>query len=590
MVVPVLCHACHVHVRRDFPYCLYCGTLRKGAKVGDHPAPVLRRLDADTPPVSLTSPVTTLGREPDNDIVIDDSSVSRHHARLVRTEAGFAIEDLDSFNGTSVGDRVLHGDREVLADVTLLHIGDVPVRFEQPRSVAVGSKTMLRGAEQTMLKPATGPIPQAATATEPLAVRPRQRSGWALKQVPDERGDVRWVLRNTRTGAYLQLDERDVFLWHLLDGENTIRDLLFAYAQRYGELALPRIERTLHAFASVELVRGLRGGPESDVKRPFLQRAGRALFTAVLRLEVSIKGLDQAIGALYRSFGWRFFTRTAILAMWLLIGLGLCGFWQAREHQRLFDVGGAGVWGAVAVGAGYLLALIAHEGAHALAVKSYGRKVTRAGFMFTMGMPFAFVDTSDMWFGSRWSRIVVTLSGPLSTAAIAGAVSLTAAYSPSPVVAGVCFQLAFGLYLNTLYNLNPLMPLDGYQALADALRLPRLREEAMAYATKGVWRDAVARRRPGLKQLGLFLYGVAAVIGLYLFIVLAVVAWQSRVGGLIHDNIRPPWDTVVIVGIVALLTIPVWLRYAKKLLTLLRRRPSVVDGHAPVVEPAQVPS
>ncbi|MCZ0985896.1 hypothetical protein O1M54_10110 [Streptomyces diastatochromogenes] len=61
-----------------------------------------------------------------------------------------------------------------------------------------------------------------------------------------------------------------------------------------------------------------------------------------------------------------------------------------------------------------------HELTHALAVKSYGRKVRRGGFLLMMGMPFAFVDTSDMWFGSRWSRVVVALSGPLSTAALAG--------------------------------------------------------------------------------------------------------------------------------------------------------------------------
>ena len=75
--------------------------------------------------------------------------------------------------------------------------------------------------------------------------------------------------------------------------------------------------------------------------------------------------------------------------------------------------------------------------------------------MLMMGMPFAFVDTSDMWFGTRWSRIVVTLSGPLSTAAVAGTCSLVAAYVPNPIVAGIAFQIAFALYLNTIYNLNP---------------------------------------------------------------------------------------------------------------------------------------
>ena len=70
---------------------------------------------------------------------------------------------------------------------------------------------------------------------------------------------------------------------------------------------------------------------------------------------------------------------------------------------------------------------------------------------------------------------------------MACAAGLAAAYAPDPRVAGVAFQLAFGLYINTAYNLNPLMRRwTGYQALADALRQPRLREEAPAYFTNGV--------------------------------------------------------------------------------------------------------
>ena len=100
-------------------------------------------------------------------------------------------------------------------------------------------------------------------------------------------------------------------------------------------------------------------------------------------------------------------------------------------------------------------------------------------------------------------------------------VSLGAAYVDDPAVTGVCFQLAFGLYINTLYNLNPLMPLDGYQALSDVLRMPRLREEATAYFTRGIWRDLRAGRRPGLRQLGLAAYGFTAIVGMTLFVLIA---------------------------------------------------------------------
>ncbi|MGI8649919.1 MAG: FhaA domain-containing protein [Rubrobacter sp.] len=42
----------------------------------------------------------SVGRSQDNDIVISDPNVSRNHARLIREENGFVLEDLGSTNGT----------------------------------------------------------------------------------------------------------------------------------------------------------------------------------------------------------------------------------------------------------------------------------------------------------------------------------------------------------------------------------------------------------------------------------------------------------------------------------------------------------
>jgi hypothetical protein len=50
-----------------------------------------------------------IGRNDDNDVVIADGRVSRHHARIVADGGGFAIEDLQSSNGTFVdGAQVQH--------------------------------------------------------------------------------------------------------------------------------------------------------------------------------------------------------------------------------------------------------------------------------------------------------------------------------------------------------------------------------------------------------------------------------------------------------------------------------------------------
>jgi hypothetical protein len=54
---------------------------------------------------------TTIGRSPDNDIFLDDVTVSRQHAVLLQRGGEFFIEDLGSLNGTYVNRRRIESAR-----------------------------------------------------------------------------------------------------------------------------------------------------------------------------------------------------------------------------------------------------------------------------------------------------------------------------------------------------------------------------------------------------------------------------------------------------------------------------------------------
>lgn len=47
--------------------------------------------------------VTTIGRHPDADVLLDDVTVSRHHAEVRRSNGTLVLVDLGSLNGTYVG-------------------------------------------------------------------------------------------------------------------------------------------------------------------------------------------------------------------------------------------------------------------------------------------------------------------------------------------------------------------------------------------------------------------------------------------------------------------------------------------------------
>ena len=78
-------------------------------------------LSGTTMPLSAGS--ISLGRAADNNLVLDDEFVSSHHARIFFDTASnqWAVEDLNSTNGTKVADQPIHS-------VCLLPPG-VPVRI-----------------------------------------------------------------------------------------------------------------------------------------------------------------------------------------------------------------------------------------------------------------------------------------------------------------------------------------------------------------------------------------------------------------------------------------------------------------------------
>jgi putative methionine-R-sulfoxide reductase with GAF domain len=70
-----------------------------------------------------------VGRDPGCGLVVEDARVSKRHARLRWTGAGWALEDLGSKNGTTVNTEPASG--VALRDGDSLSLGGLPARFEE---------------------------------------------------------------------------------------------------------------------------------------------------------------------------------------------------------------------------------------------------------------------------------------------------------------------------------------------------------------------------------------------------------------------------------------------------------------------------
>lgn len=88
--------------------------------------PAESSLDAgETIPLST---YTTVGRGPDNALVIDDSFTSSSHAEIVREGEDWLVRDLGSTNGTFVNERRVRGQAWIRSGDEVA-FGNVVVRF-----------------------------------------------------------------------------------------------------------------------------------------------------------------------------------------------------------------------------------------------------------------------------------------------------------------------------------------------------------------------------------------------------------------------------------------------------------------------------
>ena len=77
----------------------------------------------------LTGAITRIGRFTDNDIVLDDTDVSRHHAVITDTGTGYVMTDLRSTNGIEVQGHRIRGSA-TLAEGDRIRIGGYDFIFE----------------------------------------------------------------------------------------------------------------------------------------------------------------------------------------------------------------------------------------------------------------------------------------------------------------------------------------------------------------------------------------------------------------------------------------------------------------------------
>jgi len=189
--------------------------------------------------------------------------------------------------------------------------------------------------------------------------------------------------------------------------------------------------------------------------------------------------------------------------------------------------------------------LLLHELGHAMAAYRFGARSVSIGIGWYLVMPVAYADLSEIWRFSRRQRAIVDLAGVYMQ--LLWVLALMIGYEIGNDAA--LLTAASATAVSVLWNLNPLLRMDGYWLLADLLGIANLRAMAMdelrSACLRAVGRPAPPRRVAGTLAAGLIVYAIVASAFLT-----ALLVWAIRfLAASISTTIPQKWQQLSSTGL-----------------------------------------
>jgi multidrug efflux pump subunit AcrA (membrane-fusion protein) len=370
--------------------------------------------------------------------------------------------------------------------------------------------------------------------------------------------DGPYVVKDPRTGAYYHLGDEEHFLLTQLNGQRDAETIRAAFAERFGQaLSDEELEEFLDMAEERGLLQGERQGDKETGRQgdrgTRKQRdketqggaiAGAAPFS--LRLLYWRKSFFDPD----RLFTWlapkiRFFWTPAFLMFSATCIVLAAGLVWANGAQLAGSFRDALRW-ETALWAWLVLLLITtlHEFAHGLTCKHYGGEVHEVGFLLLFFMPCFYCNVSDAWlFREKSKRLWVTFAGGyLELFLWALAVFAWRLTLPGTLPNHLTFLVLSVCGVQTLFNFNPLLKLDGYYLLSDWTEVPNLYQRSWEYlrghARWMLW--GAPRPQPEPRGRWLLLYGLVGWLYALAFLALSLIALQWLWG--------PSWGWLGVAG------------------------------------------
>jgi CRP-like cAMP-binding protein/Zn-dependent protease len=395
--------------------------------------------------------------------------------------------------------------------------------------------------EETRRKPARRRPPrniwsEVHERIDPAQIRPKLADDIEVKEHELRWGSGYAIICNPRDLLHYKLEPAEVELLQLMDGTRTVGEIVVERFRESGDLELSGVTDLvfqLHAgnFLDSHFV-DVEESLARAVKPPTTWGARVAKFAKTLKLEW--KGADRLVRWLYEHGVKWFFTWPAQVVGGALAVLGLLAFFANVRSDR-FDLSGSSLALGFLILLGLQLAhIFLHELGHATVLVHYGRRVNAAGFLIYFGAPAFFVESSDGLMLDQRERIIQSTAGPYVGLLVAGAFSIGVWLVPTMGLAPLLYRFTVLAYLVVFMNSLPMLELDGYWILADAIQVPDLRPRSLSFVRHDLWRKLARRLRFTPQEIGLALYGVIGIAFTVFSFYTAYFFWEQVFGGLVR--------------------------------------------------------
>ena len=343
-----------------------------------------------------------------------------------------------------------------------------------------------------------------------------------------------WVLRSPSL-RYLRLDATDLDLWQRMDGQRNVRQIALDHFLECGGFVAERLARLVRRLR----VDGFLGPAPKDAfadvdhhlhQQTLIARWARRA-SRVLEIDIArVTWADESFARAYERGGWLLYTRPAWLLWAIIIVAGVIAWWRQvllAEHD-LLQTNGSYTLGLLTLALLDIGGVKVYQIAQALTMKRHNIRITSAGLQLYYLLPLMFVETSDVWMADRRSRMAVSLSGPFSVLVLGGALALLAYPLDGTEMGAFLFKASFVWLVNGVFNLLPILELDGYFLLVDYLEMPALRANALVFVREGLLQRLRSRASLTREERVYTAYGVGYALLVVLIPVLILEARDLR--------------------------------------------------------------